>query len=304
MNRDILLNYLHKPAVLSGASLAALENLTHTYPFAAFTHLLYIKALAEQDSIHYHEKLKFTAAHVADRSVLYYLLNGPSAGSDRRTGIPVPALQTHNSVAKPTLEDDPAKISTESGFDALIDKVRDLAARSLPDFSGIPEKLQQLQEEHRQRALEIAQAYLGIRERTEASLLEATKQEHVVPAETEENKDELSGPKAGLSNETEPNSLVAGQPAEKKQELIEKFIETAPSMPKPKKEFFSAVNMAQSSTVDRDDLVSETLATIFLRQGNIPKALKIYQRLSLIIPEKSAYFAALIEKIKRENNLL
>jgi len=36
------------------------------------------------------------------------------------------------------------------------------------------------------------------------------------------------------------------------------------------------------------------------KQGHIDKAIEMYEKLSLINPEKSAYFAALIEKLKKQ----
>lgn len=46
------------------------------------------------------------------------------------------------------------------------------------------------------------------------------------------------------------------------------------------------------------DLVSETLAQIFVKQGNFDKAIEIYSKLTLKYPEKRDYFAALIKKLK------
>ena len=46
------------------------------------------------------------------------------------------------------------------------------------------------------------------------------------------------------------------------------------------------------------DFVTETLAQIYASQGYFAQAKEIYEKLILAYPEKSAYFAALIEKLK------
>ena len=46
-----------------------------------------------------------------------------------------------------------------------------------------------------------------------------------------------------------------------------------------------------------DDLVTEDLAEIYLAQGLYDEAIAIYRKLSLLNPEKSVYFASLIDKI-------
>jgi hypothetical protein len=53
------------------------------------------------------------------------------------------------------------------------------------------------------------------------------------------------------------------------------------------------------SEADFTDFCTETLAQIYADQGYPDQAKQIYSRLSLRFPEKSAYFAALIEKLKK-----
>ena len=55
----------------------------------------------------------------------------------------------------------------------------------------------------------------------------------------------------------------------------------------------------QSVSID-GAAISETLAVLMEKQGHIDKAIEMYEKLSLINPEKSAYFAALIEKLKKQ----
>ena len=52
------------------------------------------------------------------------------------------------------------------------------------------------------------------------------------------------------------------------------------------------------SETEFTDFCTETLAQIYADQGYPDQAKQIYSRLSLRFPEKSAYFAALIEKLK------
>ena len=83
-----------------------------------------------------------------------------------------------------------------------------------------------------------------------------------------------------------------------KAEIIDKFIAENPSISRPKQEFFNPISAAQESVIDQENIVSETLATIYERQGYFEKAISIYEKLHLKYPEKSRYFAAQIERLK------
>ena len=113
----------------------------------------------------------------------------------------------------------------------------------------------------------------------------------------------------GFSVTDNLQALVIKTPVPEKKEvipsgdLIEKFIRDAPRMPRPKKEFFNPVNLAARSIEENEDFYTETYASICLKQGNVTKAIKIYEKLSLKFPEKSSYFAGLIEKINKEQNI-
>jgi cell fate (sporulation/competence/biofilm development) regulator YmcA (YheA/YmcA/DUF963 family) len=55
--------------------------------------------------------------------------------------------------------------------------------------------------------------------------------------------------------------------------------------------------MAETSINDRE-VVTEAMAGVWEKQGNKAKATQIYQKLSLLNPAKSSYFAAKIEQLK------
>lgn len=47
-----------------------------------------------------------------------------------------------------------------------------------------------------------------------------------------------------------------------------------------------------------NDVITEAMAEVFARQGKAVKAIEVYQKLSLLNPAKSAYFAAKIDNLK------
>ena len=87
-----------------------------------------------------------------------------------------------------------------------------------------------------------------------------------------------------------------------KAEIIDKFIAENPSISRPKQEFFNPVTAAQESVIDQENIVSETLAMIYEKQGYYEKAISIYEKLKLKYPEKSIIFAAQINALKNKLN--
>lgn len=58
--------------------------------------------------------------------------------------------------------------------------------------------------------------------------------------------------------------------------------------------------MAEHSLLE-GEVVTETMAEVWGKQGNRQKAIEIYRKLSLLEPAKSTYFAAKIEDLKKQN---
>jgi len=84
---------------------------------------------------------------------------------------------------------------------------------------------------------------------------------------------------------------------ENPKDLIDKFIDTNPIMKAEKTKFFSPTETAKTSLIENDELVTETLARVYLEQQHFDKAISAYKKLSLKYPEKSSLFADQINLI-------
>lgn len=133
---------------------------------------------------------------------------------------------------------------------------------------------------------------------TPSALAEQTlNQEHLISdANTEFMPQRRPIPDPSLVDTDPPRPKVPSR------DLIDKFIREEPRITPSKSTFYSPANMAKKSVVEPEDLITETLANIYAQQGNFQKAIHFYEKLSLKFPEKSRYFAALIDELKKKSN--
>jgi hypothetical protein len=61
----------------------------------------------------------------------------------------------------------------------------------------------------------------------------------------------------------------------------------------------SKVQHLAEDSVHSSDVVTEAMAEVWIKQGNREKAIETYNKLGLLNPSKKAYFAGLIENLKR-----
>lgn len=259
------MNLVIRPQELQSINNSDLHLLTEQFPYCQTSQLLYLLSLMNENNIQFPKRLGIVAAFVNDRRVLKDLVE--------RFNNP--------HFDKKDMEDH----ETEKGNDEsyMIDSS---AAQPTDNVEYSPEVAELFAPEQKNISVEAAGTDT-INEPANSDLLPADAMESFSFADEQQDVDQ------------QPDTL----PRKSKIEIIDQFIEKAPRITRSRSDFFNPVDYARSSTVDKEDIVSETLAMIYHNQGNIEKAIKIYEKLSLKYPEKSSYFAGLIKKIKTDNNL-
>ena len=71
--------------------------------------------------------------------------------------------------------------------------------------------------------------------------------------------------------------------------------------PDVNQEISGVVEKLAEHSIEYRDVVTEAMAEVWEKQGNMDKAIDIYNKLSLLDPSKSLYFAAKIEDLKKTN---
>lgn len=307
MTKQDFIKYLSQPESLNNASISDLEKLVQQFPYFQLGRMLYLKNLHNENSIAYEKNLHITTAYAPNGKVLYNLIKKRALKEEvgnKQLAVskeqpvqieilpklePIVILQEMNMTSGPNVS---TTLDTPKDHDLEI-----LEKEMLREAYRVSMTVDVLQEQGTKDASTSLSTNKG----------QVTKGEAAVKPETSNLKPSTAVYSFGdwmkvITGKT-PDSVVEEKAIQKKQknQIMESFIleETAKATPKPKAEFYSVENRAKKSIQDDETFVSETLAKIYLKQGNLPKALRAYEILLVKHPEKVHIFAPLLEKIKK-----
>lgn len=107
MNTDKISYFINHPESISASDVSTIKEVKIKFPYCSTLHMLYIKALAISNSIHFEEELKKSAIHVNDREKLHNLIN--------QTTEKTAALSSKEprTIEKPTITEKP-EVKTQS----------------------------------------------------------------------------------------------------------------------------------------------------------------------------------------------
>jgi len=315
MTPETFNRYLKDPSLLDSQSVDELWMLVKEYPYFQVARMLLARNLYNTGHEAYPLALRLAAAYAGDRSKLKTLIEGNpvlSKGLAEKEIIPetlsdTQVLKNSNETAAELLE------RTEENQDTIEVKIietgtsQPLKAESA-DFPAVDIHVKRSDIENETVTIENEAISLNEAKDTipgvipnhapeTSNILRNPLIDSIFSRLSEVPVTELEAIDADLQeSETEVKEI----PTEKisvRNELVERFIREEPRISAPRREFYNPEDKARQSTSLPDDLVSETLAKIYEQQGLYNMAVKIYEKLMLLIPEKSSYFADRIKEI-------
>jgi len=264
------LTYVNNPASVDDESLKQFEELRKLYPYCQTTMLLYTFNLFKEDHPQYAAQLKKAAAYASDRRKLKRLID------TYKTAHPKPVKR-----ATPPRVVIPEATPSVKVVQPVQEPVKRVSFKPVPiteeEKSGNSARDKLLEIIHK-RLAEIAEEYGG----------DLTQREPVT-----------APPPAGITHGKKHVTFTIQSPGHMtKQELIEKFIREEPKMSAPRTVFLKPAMPTVQSEMEDAEIVSETLAILYHKQGNTGRSIRVYEKLCLLFPEKSSYFAARIDELK------
>jgi len=275
MNKELFNSYLDDQSLLDAPSIAELQLLVEHYPYFQTARLLYLKSLHENKSTSYPGELKVTAIYAGDRSVLFRLVKKntkPGQTVSSTTVAPASNVTYQPGEATRTYENLLIEHIAQAKPTSEVKKAGD----SLLDFDYVAKPVEE------EKPFDVFQAIYSTPDSIQPQIIEY-----------------LQADAKAHENENEPADQA---PKKMRYDLIDKFIEKNPRIV-PKEILPTATyDLSEESVKESNELITETLAEIYIKQKKYGKAIQIYEKLALKYPQKSIYFADSIEKIKELMN--
>ncbi len=275
-----------------------LEEVLEEFPYFQAARSLHLKGLKSLNSFKYNNALKVTAAYTADREVLFDFITSKNflqnRISDTLSGKTKSLVDTEilseevipqkSAVKNPETEADKPLLLTRDEADALLDPRL---------FTSKDPKIDRALLEAENKAsqdLELGEP-LPFTKREKYSFSEWLRLSTFKPIKRDGRGRE------GEEMENIHFPLEEDSVKSKKFELIDKFIADNPKI-KPQKDIPKVV-IGDSAKFENKELMTETLAKVYLEQKKYKKAIQAYKILSLKYPEKSGFFADRIKAVER-----
>jgi len=266
---------IQNPEMCQKEDIASLKVLCDSHPYSQIFPLLYLKTLATHNDVRLDTELQKYAYRIADRAVLFNLLNTQNEEI-------VTVIEEKEIVKETAITADETNETTTS-LPSLSDELLKTLGIGKQSYALDPndkDKITQL--DHLSFAIETPEKLSFLEWIDKNSIEGSSKQSQF------------------LSNDERKRTTI---------DIIDRFIKNDPTLSTRKEKRTTQqtehIEMPRQATqsIDESEIpASETLAKIFIAQGNFPRAIAIYEQLSLLNPKKKNFFASKIDELTNNKN--
>ncbi|AJR03345.1 hypothetical protein [Siansivirga zeaxanthinifaciens] len=315
MNQTDFTYILQNPQAITQQQTEAIKSIIDEFPYFQPARALYLKSLKNQNSFKYNQELKTAAAHTTDRSILFDFITSEIFIQNE-----ISNKIRHNTANLKDIEVDVEDISINKSVtidDHLKQQIKDTTgvldpALFEPKPSAETEEVEESPTENSNASsaseiLNIGKPLIFEKNETHSfnEWLKLTRFQPINRSETASAKKEVEKvEKPTEFTETPETDNLEDAERSKKFELIDRFISINPRI-NPTKPVSLKGNLANAQMIQPEELMTETLARVYVEQKNYKKAIQSYKILSLKYPEKSSFFAnqiKAVEELQEQNN--
>ncbi|WP_178989769.1 hypothetical protein [Winogradskyella schleiferi] len=314
---------LEHPEAVTASQTEVLSSAIKEYPYFQSLRALYLKGLKQKESYKYNNALKITAAHTADRSVLFDYITSDVFNQNEISEQIKQNIEHIKSIEVNEVDDISVNksVTIDDALKEHIKATEGVLDPGLFEVKPMPKPKLELRDpkiEDSIIAVDVknitAEKQLKIGEPLEfdktenhsfTEWLKITSFKPIVRDEAEFEVESEIENRVQTESKPEISESETTSPFQSKLDIIDKFISENPKIkpisnnaPKPK--------LVNNDDGISDSLMTETLARIYLEQKNYDKAIQSYKILSLKYPEKSSFFAHQIKLVKelKANNTI
>jgi len=302
---------LQNPEAVTVKETDDVKSVITEFPYFQSARAIYLKGLKNQESFTYNQELKTTAVYTTDRSILFDFITSEvfnqneisqfiKINSEHLQDIDVTVEDI--SVNKKVVIDETSQQDIKNNLESLDpslfqpkferQKSTNFSLDESENIEPVTPKTK-TQEATTEDILSLGKP-LQFDKKEKHSFNEWLKLASFKTIKREE-------PVAKIETKTIDTSQLE---RDRKFDLIDEFIAKNPKI-SPVKTGGSTFNLSKAQLIQPEELMTETLARIYVEQKNYKKAIQSYKILSLKYPEKSSFFAVqikAIEQLQEQNN--
>ncbi len=311
MNNSDFTHILQHPEAIMNEQTEAVRSIIDQFPYFQSARALYLKGLKNQQSFKYNQELKTTAAYTTDRGILFdFITSDVFIQNEISKFIKTNSEHLHDinvtiediSINKKTVIDESTQEDIKNRLEVLDPSLFQ------PKFERPKSSNFSLDETE---FIEDVTAGTKTQIATTEDILSLGKPLDFDKREKHSFNEwlKLAGFKS-IKRGTKPlkndplDNYSTQLERNEKFELIDEFISKNPKI-NPAKPIAHKGNISKEQLIQPEELMTETLARIYVEQKNYKKAIQSYKILCLKYPEKSSFFAVQIkavEHLQEQNN--